>query len=1099
MIVANPDALKAWLTRVLEPLCDADPAALAKYVFALVKKDKPLPELKESMVEQLEVFLQNETKKFVALLFVVLEKQDYTFPVPPTITQLATGEAPSSTTEVDVKVDAPLEPESEPQSKVVSPPQSTNQPTVSSSTSSSINSASATPSSSSVPVASVVQVNGTAVNSAPAPSYSGKTSHRKSDSDRDEKGRSGRSGRHSSPGRNRSRSRSWDRPRRSRSRDRLRDRDRIRWRNKSPPTRRYDRERRRSWSRTRGGSRSRSRSRSPRHGSGFRSSRYRRSPAGRVSLSRSRSHSVERKKEPLSGTATPTQDSNHGDESRVITTSQSIQSVVSQVPKRRCRDFDEKGYCMRGDLCPYDHGTDPVVLEDVSLSQVLHPTQPGSGPPGSGVPSEIGGLQSTIAVAPSGPGVMGGAQPSMVQIPGHLPPFHHARFAAPPPPISAAMEYNPDAPSMEPRMTWNRPRGGPGLRGRMIRGPPPQQPPYNSMQQQRELVSVPLNDQSGGMAVHPGYKRPLPQDNNQNYPMHGETLSLDVHSPMKRRPGFDYGRLGPVGTRAKHNQGNCSLDVKKIPRGVNNITHLNNHFAKFGKIVNIQVQFEGDPEAALVTFSSHAEANAAYRSTEAVLNNRFIKVFWHNNNNNGANNNEQGKQENVPPMKPSVRDRLGAQVPNMQVQVLNTKVTPQLTEEEIEEQVMMSGNSLTKTLFIKKEVSPAPAPTPVLASAQVNKAQAVAKLQAQQAAAAAAMKKKMQEVAAAKQNIKKKQEEKRREAMQITADLRKRKQELLEKQLDQQKQLIQRLEKQDITKEQRQEVLNTIKSLQESVEKIRKDLATVMGNTTNSGKQKLLKSPPPPSKTPPTNLVKKTKEEAQKEILDAELDLITKQQEGADTSELQRKVAILKMEAANQAIVQAPAKAVRGVVRTVRGRGMPRTLPTRNYPLNRSGVRRGGFSGHSVDHRPSKILVSGYEEDDKVDVLAHFAQFGQIVDHESDDAVPSLVLNYKSRKEAELAMTKGRNFGDRLLSITWHASVPRPGRNAPHLLSTVHLNSLQRQVLMVGDAGELIDDVEGHVEDEDELVGLDLEPNEDALLLDDEEEDEDGEDRSWRR
>jgi RNA-binding protein 26 len=50
----------------------------------------------------------------------------------------------------------------------------------------------------------------------------------------------------------------------------------------------------------------------------------------------------------------------------------------------------------------------------------------------------------------------------------------------------------------------------------------------------------------------------------------------------------------------------------------------------FVENVLLQVSFEGDPEAALVTFSSHAEANAAYRSTEAVLNNRFIKVFWHN-------------------------------------------------------------------------------------------------------------------------------------------------------------------------------------------------------------------------------------------------------------------------------------------------------------------------------------------------------------------------------------------------------------------------------------------------------------------------------------
>ena len=37
--------------------CDADPAALAKYVVALVKKDKPVDELKDICVDQLEVFL----------------------------------------------------------------------------------------------------------------------------------------------------------------------------------------------------------------------------------------------------------------------------------------------------------------------------------------------------------------------------------------------------------------------------------------------------------------------------------------------------------------------------------------------------------------------------------------------------------------------------------------------------------------------------------------------------------------------------------------------------------------------------------------------------------------------------------------------------------------------------------------------------------------------------------------------------------------------------------------------------------------------------------------------------------------------------------
>lgn len=56
----------------------------------------------------------------------------------------------------------------------------------------------------------------------------------------------------------------------------------------------------------------------------------------------------------------------------------------------RCRDYDgenldflvflnwlvywlvsEKGYCMRGDLCAFDHGPDPVVVENEILPEML--------------------------------------------------------------------------------------------------------------------------------------------------------------------------------------------------------------------------------------------------------------------------------------------------------------------------------------------------------------------------------------------------------------------------------------------------------------------------------------------------------------------------------------------------------------------------------------------------------------------------------------------------------------------------------------------------------------------------------------------------------
>ena len=45
--------------------------------------------------------------------------------------------------------------------------------------------------------------------------------------------------------------------------------------------------------------------------------------------------------------------------------------------------------------------------------------------------------------------------------------------------------------------------------------------------------------------------------------------------------------------------------------------------------MNVQIQFEGDPASALVSFSSAAEAEAAFTSSEAVLGNRFIKMFYH--------------------------------------------------------------------------------------------------------------------------------------------------------------------------------------------------------------------------------------------------------------------------------------------------------------------------------------------------------------------------------------------------------------------------------------------------------------------------------------
>lgn len=53
--------------------CDADPSALAKYVLALVKKDKSEKELKALCIDQLDVFLQ-KGKIFCFMILLCLLK-----------------------------------------------------------------------------------------------------------------------------------------------------------------------------------------------------------------------------------------------------------------------------------------------------------------------------------------------------------------------------------------------------------------------------------------------------------------------------------------------------------------------------------------------------------------------------------------------------------------------------------------------------------------------------------------------------------------------------------------------------------------------------------------------------------------------------------------------------------------------------------------------------------------------------------------------------------------------------------------------------------------------------------------------------------------
>ena len=176
--------------------------------------------------------------------------------------------------------------------------------------------------------------------------------------------------------------------------------------------------------------------------------------------------------------------------------------------------------------------------------------------------------------------------------------------------------------------------------------------------------------------------------------------------------------------------------------------------------------------------------------------------------------------------------------------------------------------------------------------------------------------------------------------------------------------------------------------------------------------------------------------ELQKQLLDAELELFTAQAEGSDTSEIQKRVNALTVECARQGILptsKSPGGRGGGIGGSVRGRGG--YIPgigrgSRGYYGRGRGYRGRGGRGAahfqtSVDRRPAKIKVGGFESDDKEAIIAQFRRFGDVVEtfdedlQEGESETASVVIHYRTRREAEIAMVQGKTFGEQPLQLGW--------------------------------------------------------------------------------
>lgn len=185
--------------------------------------------------------------------------------------------------------------------------------------------------------------------------------------------------------------------------------------------------------------------------------------------------------------------------------------------------------------------------------------------------------------------------------------------------------------------------------------------------------------------------------------------------------------------------------------------------------------------------------------------------------------------------------------------------------------------------------------------------------------------------------------------MRKKLEIQKQKQELLNKQIQEQKLLISKLEKKNLGTAEKELIVKTIKSLSSNIEALKKEveLAAMAAKSKESPSQ--------------------ARQIAQKAILDQELDLISHQNTGEDTTELKKKVEELKQEAKSLGLLDPPTKGRgRGVVRG-RGRG----TPLRSRPLPRM-ARVWTRESASLDHRPKQITVSDITPEQKEDMAEHF-------------------------------------------------------------------------------------------------------------------------------
>ncbi|PPQ90430.1 hypothetical protein CVT25_014948 [Psilocybe cyanescens] len=288
-----------------------------------------------------------------------------------------------------------------------------------------------------------------------------------------------------------------------------------------------------------------------------------------------------------------------------------------------CRDYHNNGYCARGATCKYSHGDDAVVPGQLfpGVGMPFMPMFPGSA---SGMPFMQGAAydphEARMDMRP-----MGGRQQH--QRAPLLPRIQQEDGSRVVHPMNASGEL--------PVIQDLTPVVPPDV-------PPTEPLPHGDIDmQQANDQTPPINlPHLGG-----GYNPMMATMNGQYQSNIGMDVDNGAHMPGMRPPTlgrgqgqYRGGRGGPGGRGRGtfggevHNfrpekRNDKTLVVEKIPEDKLSLEGVNDWFKRFGTVTNVAIDTSN--AKALVSFSNHDEAHAAWKSEDAVFGNRFVKVFWH--------------------------------------------------------------------------------------------------------------------------------------------------------------------------------------------------------------------------------------------------------------------------------------------------------------------------------------------------------------------------------------------------------------------------------------------------------------------------------------